>query len=164
VKRRMSSGLVVVVSVAVAASVLMALPAGAAWEEKITGGGQATAGSVHFSVTVSAWDGPAGQMEYSRSGQSVPDLSVHGTVECLGLFSEGTIAVAAGPASAQNDPAGLIGSGDWMVVEIKEGGVGFGDTVRVRLMPESSARSTCTQPSGSFPGTVYDGNFNIRTK
>jgi hypothetical protein len=51
-----------------------------------------------------------------------------------------------------------------MVVEIREGGVGYGDRVRVRLMSESAALATCDQPSGSFPGLIYDGNFNIRTK
>jgi hypothetical protein len=51
-----------------------------------------------------------------------------------------------------------------MVVEIKEGGVGSGDRVRVRVMAEAAALVVCGTPSGSFPGTVYDGNFNIRSK
>jgi hypothetical protein len=164
-KKRALITLGVVLALAATASLLMALPAGAAsWAEKVTGGGQGMAGGVHFSITVSAWDGPAGQMEYSREGQSLPDLSMHGTVECLGLFSDNTVAVAAGPASVQYDPAGLIGPGDWMVVEISEGGVGYGDRVRVRLMSENAALATCNQPSGLFPGLIYDGNFNIRTK
>jgi hypothetical protein len=164
-KKRVLITLGVVLALAATASLLMALPAGAAsWAEKVTGGGQGMSGGVHFSITVSAWDGPAGQMEYSREGQSVPDLSMHATVECLGIHSGGEEAVAVGPASVQYDPAGQVQPGQWMVVEIKEGGIGYGDTVRVRLMSETTALATCATPSGSFPGTIYDGNFNIRTK
>jgi len=145
----------------------LVVPAHAAWSEKITGGGQATAG-VTFGITVSAWtsDGgeEAGQMEYSRVGQSVPDLSIHAKIKCVGIHSNGDVAVVAGPADVQNDPDGLVGSGAWMVVEILEGGVGSGDRVRVRLMSETDARYVCDHPSGSFPGLIYDGNFNIRLK
>ena len=140
----------------------------AGWNEKITGGGQAVAGGIYFSITVSAWTTDkgedAGQMEYSRVGQIVSDLSIHAKIKCVCIHESGNVAVVAGPADAQNDPAGQIGSGDWMVVEIKEGGVGSGDTVRVRLMSEVAARAVCEKPSGSFPGLIYDGNFNIRLK
>jgi hypothetical protein len=135
------------------------------WNEKITGGGQAVAGGAYFSITVSAWttdDGDAGQMEYSR-----PNLSIHAKIQCVrihSIYGDGDVAIVAGPADAQNDPAGLIGSGDWMVVEILEGGVGSGDKVRVRLMSEAAARIVCDNPSLSFPGLIYDGNFNIRSK
>ena len=134
----------------------------ASWSEKITGGGQAFAG-VTFSITVSAWttaDGSdAGQMEYSRS-----NLSIHAKVQCVGIHDDGTVAVVAGLADVQNDPDGIVGTGEWMVVEILEGGIGSGDRVRVRLMSETAARFACENPSYIFPGLIYDGNFNIRSK
>jgi len=134
----------------------------ASWEEKITGGGQAVAGSTHFSITVSAWtadegEAAGGQMEYSRS-----NLSIHAKIQCVCIY--GDVAVVAGPADVQNDPDGIVGSGAWMVVEILEGGVGSGDKVRVRLKSEEVARDICENPSYSFPGLIYDGNFNIRSK
>ena len=143
----------------------------ASWEEKITGGGQAFAG-VYFSITVSAWtadEGGAagGQMQYSRVGQSIPDLSVHAKIQCVGihyLANGDVVAIVAGPADVQNDPNGQIGSGDWMVVEILEGGVGSGDRVSVRLYSELDALDRCENPSGSYPGLIVDGNFNIRSK
>ena len=133
----------------------------ASWSEKITGGGQASAGGTCFSITVSAWSTAegedAGQMEYSRVG-----LSMHAKIQCVSIHDDGTVAVVAGPADAQNDS--IIGEGAWMVVEILEGGVGSGDRVRVRLMSEEAARNVCDNPSNSFPGLIYDGNFNIRSK
>jgi hypothetical protein len=132
----------------------------------VTGGGQASSGGTDFSITVSArndgYGNVSGQMEYSREGQSVADLSMHATVECLSFFEGGTVAVAAGPASAQNDPSGAVFTDAWMVVEIQEGGTGSGDAVRVRLLSEEDALAICEEPSGTFPGTIYDGNFNIR--
>ena len=144
----------------------------ASWSEKITGGGQAVFGSgtneTSFSITVSAWEtddgSAAGQMQYSRVDQYYPDLSVHAKVQCVGIHEDGTIAVVAGPADVQNDPAGQINPDEWMVVEILEGGVGSGDSVRVRFMPETAARNVCEKPSYIFPGLIYDGNFNIRSK
>ena len=144
----------------------------ASWEEKITGGGQAVAGGIYFSITVSAWtadEGGAagGQMQYSRVGQSVPDLSVHAKIQCVGInnLADGTVvAIVAGPADVQNDPGGQIGSGNWMIVEILEGGIGSGDQVSVRLCSEANAPYKCENPSGSYPGLIYDGNFNIRSK
>jgi hypothetical protein len=153
---------IAVLAVLVVAAV--ALPASArGWAKKVTGGGQAVAGGTYFSITVSAHsDGEsvAGQMQYSRD-----DLAMHAMVECLGLFSENSVAVAAGPAKEQHDPTDFLGESDWMVVQIKEGGVGAGDAVRVNLVPEQEALRRCqTGPSGGFPGVIYDGNFNIRTK
>lgn len=131
----------------------------AGWADKITGGGQAMAGGTQFSITVSAWDdgsgGVAGQMEYSRTS-----LSMHASVECVGLFNEGTVGVAAGPVRFQEGSM----AGDWMVVEILEGGVGSGDRVRVRVMSIDAALGVCGKPSGTFPGTIYDGNFNLRSR
>lgn len=158
---------VILAAAAVLAMLVLALPAGAAWEEKVTGGGQGHSGSIYFSITVSAWDGPAGQMEYSREGQSVPDLSMHATIECLKIASSNEEAFAAGPVRAQNDPDGLVDEGDWMILGIKEGGVGSGDTVRVQIEPQSSVDlNTCrvTNQSPVFPGLIHDGNFNIRTR
>jgi hypothetical protein len=163
-KKRVLITLGVVLALAATASLLMVLPAGAAsWADKVTGGGQGRAGGVHFSITVSAWDdgygNAAGQMEYSREGQSVPDLSMHVTVACL--YVDGDMAAAAGPARAQNDPGGWVDPTKWVVVNIKEGGIGAGDTVRVYKAPPGQA---CGPPQDGFPGYIYDGNFNIRTK
>ena len=152
---------VVVFLLVVALLLLMVLPTAAAgWEARITGGGQAIAGGTELSITTSAWldaKGHAGgQIEYSRSG-----LSFHATVECMGTFSEDNVAVAAGPAWAQDGTTLL---GEWGVIEILEGGNGAGDRVRVRMMSEEDALGVCATPSGTFPGYVYDGNFNIRVK
>ena len=152
----------------VIALIAIAAPVGAAsWEIKVTGGGEATVGGVDFSITASAKQdvngGVTGQMQYSRSGQSIADLSVHGTVKCIGVFSDGAVAVLAGPTKEQNDPGNQLDPGDWMVVEIKEGGVGSGDKMSVRLKSEAQAKLNCTSPSGSYPGIIYDGNFNIQS-
>ena len=40
---------------------------------------------------------------------------MHGIVECFNVFSDGMVAVAAGPAKAQYDPAGAVGNGDWVI-------------------------------------------------
>jgi hypothetical protein len=89
---------------------------------------------------------------------------MHATVACLGL-SDGGVAVAAGPMWAQYDPDGWVEPSKWLIVNIKEGGVGEGDTVRVYKDSEDRARTTCANgPIGGFPGYIYDGNFNIREK
>jgi len=133
----------------------LTIPVGAAgWSEKVTGGGEAMAGKTPFSITVSAWKdemgNTAGQIQYSR-----PALTFHASVKCLCLYEDENVAVVAGPVRK---------SSSWAVVEVLEGGVGSGDRVRVRLMAEAAARAACASPSGSFPGVIYDGNFNIRTK
>jgi hypothetical protein len=158
-----------VIVILVVLLLIVVLPISAAsWSNKVTGGGQAAAGGVDFSITTSAWnDGNGhvgGQMQYSRYDQTLPDLSMHGKVECFNVFEDGAVAVAAGPAKAQYDPGGAVGSDDWMVVEIREGGIGAGDEVRVRLMSDSDVQDVCDSPSGIFPGLVYDGNFSIRSK
>lgn len=151
-----------VMPIAVGLVLAVSIPAGAAsWSEKVTGGGQASAGGNDFSVTTSASD-VGGQIQYSRSGQPIPDLSMHATVECLTVAEDGLSAVAAGPAFAQVDPSGAVFDGAWLQIEVLEGGKGSGDRVRVRLLSEAEAMD-CT-PSGSYPGVVYDGNFNIRIK
>ena len=144
------------------ALLLLTIPAGAAgWSERITGGGQAVAGGTEFSITVSAWKdaagNAAGQIEYSR-----PTLIFHATVECLCLH--GDVAVAAGPVRVQHDPGLAVGSDAWVVVEMLEGGVGSGDRVSVRFISQAEAEAKCATPSGSYPGLIYDGNFNIRIK
>lgn len=147
---------------------VVTIPAGAAsWNTKITGGGQAVVGGTYFSINVSATEKPSGefkgQMQYSRYDGT---LDMHGFVKCSWVSGNGEIALAAGPAKAQNDPANFIGThGGWMVVMIKEGGVGSGDTVRVIGSTEGVARNYCSNGySGSFPGTLVDGNFNIRSR
>lgn len=151
----------IVLVLVVALLLLLALPVAAAgWQARVTGGGEAMAGATPFSITTSAWmdagGNAAGQIQYTRS-----DLAFHAAVECMGVFDDGDVAVAAGPAWAQE---GSIAAGAWAVVEINEGGIGSGDSVRVRLMSEAGAQDVCVNPSGSFPGTIYDGNFNIRLK
>lgn len=152
----------VVVATALITVLLMALPVGAAsWTDKVTGGGQAASGGIDFSITVSASD-VGGQMQYSRFGQAVADLSMHATVECVNVAGDGSYAVAAGPAFAQDDPSGAVFAGAWMQVEVWEGGIGSGDRVRVRLLSKATADDCAA--SGSYPGVVWDGNFNIRSK
>jgi hypothetical protein len=165
-RRRVLIGVGVLVVLLAATQFFIVLPAGAAWDEKITGGGQAIAGGVHFSITVSAWEdstgSAAGQMEYSRAGQSMADLSMHITVECLGVWDDR--AVAAGPAWTQYDPGNWYNPANWVIVNIHEGGIGAGDTVRVYQSTPGAAALACNTFPTSFPGTVYDGNFNIRSK
>jgi len=133
----------------------------ASWDDKITGGGQA----INFSITVSAWtteEGDAGQMEYSRS-----NLSMHAKVERVEIYycNGNVAAVVAGPVDAQYDPDGYIPSnGDWMVVQILEGGVGSGDRVRVQVIWEEDVDAKFETPECIFPGLILDGNFNIRSK
>jgi len=134
----------------------------ASWDEKVTGGGLASVGGVEFSITVSAWGDAetlGGQIEYSRS-----DLCMHATVECMEVFAEGTKAVLAGPVRAQYDPTSYVQEGYWLVVNVLEGGIGAGDQVRVYQVTEAQARAACAIEPSSFPGTIYDGNFNIRLK
>lgn len=138
---------------------IVAVPVSAGrWTEQVTGGGQAVAGDTYFSVTASAWkDGESnvsGQIQYSRD-----DLEFHATAMCFNTF-DGT-AVVAGPAWAQE---GDVEDDAWAIIEIMEDGVGSGDWVRVRLKSQDVAESVCANgPSGSYPGMIYDGNFNIRT-
>jgi len=148
---------------------LVLIPVGAgSWDDKITGGGQVTTyGGILFNLSVSAWDDGAGvyggQMQYSRYDGT---LDMHATVDCVHVNSDGLIAVAAGPAKAQYDPNNYVGTtGGWMVVMLKEGGVGYGDEVRVLGRTEADARAFCAADYlGPFFGYVFDGNFNIRSK
>lgn len=155
---RMKSFSLIIVLVFV---LIVALPASAdSWEDKITGGGLADPPGI--SITVSAWEDDAGnvsgQIQYSRFNGT---LDFHATVECLGVFDEGTVAVVAGPAWAQVDS---VAEGAWAVVEIGEGGVGSGDLVRVRLLDQTTAEYVCGHPSYSWGAILTDGNFNIRMK
>ena len=68
------------------------------------------------------------------------------------------------PEEAQYDLSGAVDDGDWMLVEIMDGGVGSGDRVRIRLLSESEVLGVCGAATSVFPGLVYDGNFNIRSK
>lgn len=140
-------------------------PTSAARSVKITVCVQVVSGGIYFSITTSAWDDgsgvAAGQMQYSGSCQSFADPCMHVPFECFGIFSSDTVAVPAGPAKAQYDPVDSVTSGASMVVEINEDNVGSGDIVRVRPLSSTPAQSVCATPSGSFPGTIYGGNFNI---
>jgi hypothetical protein len=89
-------------------------------------------------------------MQYSRQ-----DLNIHGTVECYYIDGGDNIALG-GPVNVQKDP-GQIFSGEWMYVEIRADGV----AVRVRGGSASASDSNCNA-SGSFPGQVVEGGFNIR--
>jgi hypothetical protein len=134
---------------------------------KATGGAQAMAGGVMFSQTVSAKggvEGAKGQMQYSREEQmGTPALWAHARVACLNVAEDVSWAVATGPAFAQYDPSGQVEIGDWMLVEIMEGGTGSGDMLRVRFVSMTYALGVCQSgPSGSYPGMVYDGNFTLR--
>ena len=48
-------------------------------------------------------------------------------------------------------------------VAVMEGGTGYGDRVRVRLISETAAMARCENPNleTAFPGFVNEGNFQI---
>jgi hypothetical protein len=133
----------------------LALPAsGASWEDKVTGGGWASAGDTDFSLTMSASD-VGGQWQYTREEQaSATALTMHGTIDCLYVADDLSYAVMSGPVT--NVSVGTFG--DTVTIAVEEGGVGSGDRVRIW------AGSTCGSYTGSFPGTYFDGNVNIRSK
>ena len=142
----MTVGLVLGLALAMAAPV-----AAGSWSEKVTGGGQFLAGATAFSVTTSASD-VGGQIQYSRSG-----YSFHATVECLEVSTDGSSAVAAGPARGQDGTVLAVDA--WAKLEVLEGGDGP-DRVRVVV---HSGEVNCT-PTGSYPGEAVDANFTIRQK
>lgn len=168
--RKMAISLLVLL----AAAVMTAVPVFADWSEKVTGGGQATAGGVSFSIAASAWDdgdaNAGGMFQYSRDDGALPPLYFHATVEKMDLRSDGTtgaaIAVMAGPVKEQYDPGNYFGEGDWAILQIKEGGIGSGDTFRVWKASAADAQSYVDNPTmlSSWPGSIVDGNFNIREK
>lgn len=126
---------------------------GSSWSQKVTGGGEFTAGSTDFSLAVSASD-VGGQIQYSS-----PNVSFHATAECLFVSEDGETAVAAGPAWGQ-DGFG-VADGSWAKIEIREGGDNA-DRVRVRLFAGEPPNGCA--PSGVFPGVATDANFTIRTR
>lgn len=132
----------------------MAIPVGAAsWEDKVTGGGWATADGTDFSLTMSASD-VGGEWQYSRADGSE---IAHGTIECLFVAPDLSYAVMSGPVT--HVAAGsLFAEGDTWTIAVLEGGEGSGDRVRIWNAAQ------CGAYSGSYPGTYFDGNINIRAK
>lgn len=127
---------------------------GNSWSQKVTGGGEFTAGGTGFSLAVSASD-VGGQIQYSR-----PGVSFHATAECLFVSEDGMTAVTAGPAWGQDGFD--VAEGTWAKIEIREGG-DRADRVRVRLLAVEPPEGWCA-PSGSFPGVATDADFTIRTR
>lgn len=135
----------------------MSIPTAAApWTMKVTGGGWASAGSTDFSLTMSASD-TGGQWQYDREGQSLADLTMHGTIDCLWVSEDEAVAVMSGPTTHVS-----VGSwADYTAIAVMEGGNGSGDKVRIWSV---SSGWDCTIGNTSFPGTYFDGTINIRTR
>ncbi len=147
---------------------------------KVTGGaGSITAGGVEFSLAANAietgkFDPETGEqgevkgsIQYSRNQQGDVDaLHVHATTTMYDIGDEGVKAVVCGPAEAQFDPSGAVGSDDYLVVNLLEGGTGSGDRVRVRLLSGKEVKANCSdaRSNDSFPGIVNEGEFKIRSE
>lgn len=148
-----------VIATALGLMLAMAIPAGAAsWSEKVTGGGQASAGGADFSLTMSAADirgEVKGQWQYSRT-DSVTNIA-HGTIDCIYVEPDQSYAVMSGPVTHVASSA-LFVEGETWTIAVREGGNGSGDEVRIWKGDH------CGPYGGGYPGTYYDGNVNIRVK
>ncbi len=148
------------------------LPVSAAnWTERISGGMSSAVGIAgEFTVTLSAWDngddtyGGQGQYYYSGNGNSFHIKVSH---ICTGIVASGVFAgqpyvVAIGPIFEQD---GTDVSYEYAGIVVAEGGT-EGDGIRVPTFASASeALSFCNRATQtSFPATVNDGNFNIRSK
>jgi len=105
-----------------------------------------------------------GKIQYFHAPRS---LSMHADVECSGISTDGTVAVAVGPAKVQSDPTHFMDPYPWFGVAVREGGTGSGDRVRVPVFTnEASALVFCGQADTLVNTTwgveVIDGNYTIR--
>lgn len=124
-----------------------------AWSVKVTGGGDATAGGVDFSLTMSASD-VGGQWQYtSADGTQV----AHGTIETLVVAEDLSSAYMSGPV-AHVSAGTTFTEGESWTIAVLEDGDGSGDKVRI------CKTSNCGNGGASYPGIYYDGNINIRSK
>ena len=157
---------------AIASSAVLLLASAPAFANgpKVTGGAdQILAGNIYFSMAANAvltGKGEVkGSIQYSREDQPgvTTELFVHADVACFGISTDGAKAVVAGPAKVQSNPAGLK-TGDWLIIAIKEGGTGYGDSVRVSFGDSTEGFNRCEAPQneGTFPGLVYEGEFKLR--
>jgi hypothetical protein len=140
--------------------VAMVVPVSAAgWDKRVSGGAYATAGGIDFTVTLSAWEKPdgtfGGEGQYARD-----DLTFHLDVTKVCFSTDLDAAAAIGTVRRQD--GGPLSS-LWGGIAVKDDG--SGDRVRVRInLDETEAAGFCSSLGGSYPGTVLDGNFHIRSK
>ncbi|MEN8251814.1 MAG: hypothetical protein ABFS32_23035 [Bacteroidota bacterium] len=149
-------------------SLLITIPAGAAWNEKITGGTSFTTMGA-FTITLSAWEnadgsfGGQGQYYYPGNGNTfhlVVEKLCSGTVLYGGLSGQPYV-VAIGPIKDQD---GTEMWGDYGLIAIAEGD-DAGDGFRVLVGSKSSMEYQCTKGANwTYSPRVIDGNFNIRSK
>lgn len=150
------------------ASLLITIPVGAAWSEKITGGTSLTSLGP-FTVTLSAWEnadgtfGGQGQYYYPGNGNTfhlVVEKICTGTVPS-GTYTGNPYVVAVGPIKEQD---GTDFTGDYGLISIAEGG-DYGDGIRVLVGSQGAMEYQCSIGAGfSYPARVIDGNFNLRSK
>jgi hypothetical protein len=90
---------------------------------------------------------------------TVAALNFHASVECYGISTDGQVVVAAGPARAQFDPAGVVG--DYAVIAVQDGDP---QTLRVNFTDAQDAWDRCDNPDNevAFPGEIVAGGFKIR--
>ncbi len=106
---------------------------------------------------------PSGSMEYSQvQSRGEISLRVQVDVSCVGVFRDGTRAVVAGPvARVDGDYLGRIGVGDWLVIQVEEGGP-EGDLILSRRDDRNRALRVCQQgPDGAGTLRALDGDLSI---
>ena len=110
-------------------------------------------------------DKSSGMMLYTQNTQeSVEPLYAHVAVQCMGMRSDGNLAVAAGPIKSYFDPSAQLLTEDWLFVVVHDSGE-VGDQVAVYTLSGEQALQRCQHPDLEtfFPGYVADGNFKINS-
>ena len=145
--------LVMAMVIALAMSTMAGAFANGRWDSQVTGGGEFVAGLNYFDLAVSsrtADDGTIkGMFQYTREGQPADDLSAHGVVDCLYVATNGDVAMS-GYVKVQEGSFA-----DYASVVLTADGEG------VRFHAVSPGTTTCGY-SNTFPGSLVEGNFNIR--
>ncbi len=121
-------------------------------------------GGVMMLIDAHLQDGEAyGTMEYTQV-QSRGDntLRIFIDVECVGLFSDGTRAVVAGPITRSfGDQVTEINSGDWWMIQVQEGGSDM-DLISTNIASRNRALSVCqVGPENSANLRAVDGDLSI---
>ncbi len=105
----------------------------------------------------------SGTVEFSQvQSRGEITLRVFSEVDCVGLFKNGTQAVVAGPITrVDGDYEGLIGSRDWWMVQIEEGG-SDGDLLFSSRIPRDRGLSFCQEgPAQAATLRAVDGDLSI---
>jgi hypothetical protein len=151
-KKMKRTSIIMAMVIALALSTMAGAFANGRWDNQVTGGVGVTAGSNQFDLDVSsrqAADGTVkGQIQYTRVGQPAADLIAHVAVDCFYVGGSGY--AMSGPAKIQDGTFG-----DYVSVEIRHDG----NAVRFRSVDTGSA--DCGY-SGTYPGSVTSGSFNIK--